>query len=124
MENIKNVKEENNLQTKENEGDVIKTGRRILDEEDLGTVSGGTSTAGGSLRQDLSSFSLRTVVGLTDLKVPLCLRNGPNGNIIPGAEWKNGESIPVHRSYTQQGWYYAYHKGTGKYGFVNPQYVS
>ena len=122
---FKNVKKENNSQIKEKEGNATKKVMRILDEEDLETVSGGADQMGGDSLKDLSNFVQKTVVGFMafDFKARLSLRNKPNGNIVIGAHWKSGEPILVHASYRERGWYFAYHRGTGKYGFVNPANV-
>ena len=97
---------------------------RLLSDEELDAVSGG---AGGNKSDifDLSRFTSRIVcnVVMYDDTACLTLRRTPNGAIIPGIGWKNGEPIMVHREYTEDGWYFAYDKRTDKYGYVNPNYV-
>ena len=53
----------------------------------------------------------------------LTLRVEPNGAIIPGVGWQNGQAIYVHKTYKEDGWYFVLDKRTGKYGFVNPNNV-
>ena len=97
---------------------------RLLSDEELDAVSGG---AGGNKSYifDLSRFTSRIVcnVVMYDDTACLTLRRTPSGAIIPGIGWKNGEPIMVHREYTEDGWYFAYDKITGKYGYVNSNCV-
>ena len=97
---------------------------RLLSVEELDAVSGG---AGGNKSYicDLSRFTRRTVcnVVMYDDTACLTLRRTPGGPIIRGTGWKNGETIMVHRDFTEDGWYFAYDNRTDKYGYVNPNYV-
>ncbi len=49
------------------------------------------------------------------------MRKSPNGEVIYGYGWQNGDEILVHGSYKEGGWLFAYQRG--KYGYVNPNYV-
>jgi len=91
-----------------------------LDFDLLEHISGGV--AGQDPRYDLSLFIPKTVC-LTDPRACLTLRKDPGGEIIPRAGWRNGDRILVHGQYTLGGWYFAYDKGSGNYGFVNPDNV-
>ena len=85
-------------------------------------------TAGGSKNydyiHDLSRFIVRHVHGVVHYDSTSCLtmRKSPNGEVIYGYGWQNGDEILVHGSYTEGGWLFAYQRG--KYGYVNPNYVS
>ena len=72
---------------------------------------------------DLCRFIQRTVCNVIhyDDSACLTLRRTPNGEIIPGVGWQNGESILVHGSYKEDGWFFAYKNGI--YGYVNPNNV-
>ena len=91
-----------------------------LDLTELESVSGGSSDA--SLR-DLSQFVRRIVCNVINYSSAACLtlHKTPGGEVIPGIGWKNGESIMVHRSYSADGWLFAF--GGGKYGYVSSNYV-
>ena len=95
-----------------------------LTDEELDAVAGGRAEGSDSLR-DLSNFITRTVCNVVRYDDTSCLtlRKTPNGAIIPGAGWQNGDTIPIHNDYTESGWYFAYDNKTGKFGFVNPQNI-
>ena len=56
-----------------------------------------------------------------DITSCLTLRKSPNGEIIYGCGWQNGDSILVHGSYREGNWLFAYQNG--KFGYVNGNYV-
>ena len=84
-------------------------------------------TAGGSKNydyvHDLSRFIVRHVHGVVHYDSTSCLtmRKSPNGEVIYGYGWQNGDELLVHGSYTENVWLFAYQRG--KYGYVNPNYV-
>ena len=92
-----------------------------INNENLESVSGGA--AGGDTLHDLSRFIQRTVCNVIHYDDTACLtlRRTPNGQIIPGIGWQNGEQILVHGQYKEDGWYFAYKNG--KFGYVNPNNV-
>ena len=92
-----------------------------LNDEILSSVSGGA--ADEDRLHDLSCFVKRTVCNVVKYDDTACLtlRREPNGAIIPGIGWQNGEHILIHGSYTENGWFFACKNGT--YGFVDPRYV-
>ena len=94
---------------------------RKLGEEELSKAAGGQG--GYDHIHDLSAFIQRTVCNVVQYDSTACLtlRRSPNGEIVPGYGWQNGDPILVHGSYTEDGWYFAYKNGT--FGFVNPNYV-
>ena len=99
----------------------------LLTEDELDAVSGGIGSdnlAHDSLH-DLTYFIQRVVcnVVMYSPDARLTLRLTPNGRIIPGAGWNNGDPILVHGQYTEEGWYFAYHSRTGQFGYVNPNNV-
>ena len=93
-----------------------------LSNEELDQVSGGSRT---DSIHDLSRFIQRTVCNVIHYDDTACLtlRRTPNGAIIPNVGWQNGDPILVHGQYKEDGWYFAYHCGSGKYGYVNPNNV-
>ena len=74
---------------------------RKLGEEELQKAAGGQ---GGYDRiHDLSCFIQRTVCNVVQYDSTACLtlRRSPNGEIIPGYGWQNGDPILVHGSYSE-----------------------
>jgi len=96
--------------------------KQALNEEALEEVAGGAAKKDDI--HDLSKFVKRKVKNVIHYDDTACLtlRRTPNGTIIQGIGWQNGEEILVHRTYKEQGWFFAYKKG--KYGFVNPNNVA
>ena len=94
---------------------------RELSMEEMETVAGGA--ARNDSIHDLSQFIRRTVCNVIHYDDTACLtlRRTPNGAVIPGVGWQNGESILVHGTYKEDGWYFAYIND--KYGYVNPNNV-
>ena len=93
---------------------------KTLNQEELEQTAGGAATDD---IHDLSRFVERTVCNVIHYDETACLtlRRSPNGSIIPGIGWQNGDKILVHGSYKEQGWYFAYKNG--KFGYVNPNNV-
>ena len=91
---------------------------RKLSLDEMETVAGGAPSGAGI--HDLSRFIQRTVCNVIHFDdsscLPLC--KAPNGDVIPGISWQNGDPILIHGQYTEDGWYYAFK--SGKYGYVNP----
>ena len=96
------------------------TPERLTDEQ-MNEVAGGAGR--NNCIHDLSEFTSRIVCGVTgpDGTARLTLHSTPNGRIIPGVDWKNGDEILVHRQYRMDGWYFAYKNGV--FGYVDPNYV-
>ena len=94
-----------------------------LNLDELEEVSGGKSAADGL--HNLKNFSYRTVCGVVhyDSTACLTLRRTPNGAIIQGVGWQNGDRILVHKTYREDGWYFAYDTRKKVYGYVNPKNV-
>ncbi len=92
-----------------------------LNSEELNRVAGGQG--GNDLIHDLSRFVQRTVCNVIHYHDTACLTmsRSPNGSIIEGIGWQNGEPILVHGSYKEDGWYFAYKNG--KFGYVCPDNV-
>ena len=92
-----------------------------LKNQELENVTGGGS--GNDYLHDLGNFIYRTVCNVIHYDDTACLtlRRSPNGSIIEGIGWQNGDSILVHGSYREDGWYFAYKNGV--YGYVNPNNV-
>ena len=89
--------------------------------ENLESVAGGNN--GYDRIHDLSCFIQRTVCNVVHYDSTSCLtlRKSPNGEIIYGCGWQNGDSILVHGSYREGNWLFAYQNG--KFGYVNGNYV-
>ena len=90
---------------------------------ELEEVSGGAKKY--DYIHDPANFERRTVCNVIhyDSTACLTLRMEPNGKIIPGVGWQNGEAIYVHKTYREEGWFFALDKKSGKYGYVNPNNV-
>ena len=112
-----------NAKTKEDAREAIKNAGMLVDDDELDTVAGGG--LGKNDIHDLSRFVQRTVCNVIHYNNTACLtmRKSPGGTIIPGVGWQNGDKIRVHGQYREDGWYFAYDKGTGKFGYVNPNNV-
>lgn len=95
----------------------------FLSNEELDQISGGGSNDDSI--HDLSKFIQRTVCNVIhyDSTACLTLRRTPGGAIIPGVGWQNGEQILVHGQYKMDGWYFAYDRRSGKFGYVNSNNV-
>ena len=95
---------------------------QALNDDELEEVAGGTSA---DTIHDLSNFVSREVCNVIhyDNTACLTLRKTPNGEIIYGVGWQNGDKILVHKTYKEQGWYFAYDRKTKKFGYVNPNNV-
>ena len=100
---------------------MADSSNRELSLEEMEAVSGGAS--GYDSIHDLGMFVYRTVVNVIhyDDTCRLTMHETPDGTVIPGVGWQNGEQILVHVSYRESNWYYAYKNGI--YGYVNPNYV-
>ena len=96
--------------------------KKALNENELEQVTGG---AGTDSIHDLKNFSERTVCNVIhwDDTACLTLRRSPDGSIIPGVGWQNGDKILIHKTYRENGWYFAYDRKSGKYGYVNPNNI-
>ena len=92
-----------------------------VNETTLNNVAGGND--GMDSIHDLSRFIYRTVCNVVHYDDTACLtlRKSPNGEIISGIGWQNGDSILVHGSYSENGWLFAY--ANGIFGYVNGNYV-
>ena len=99
----------------------------LLTEDELDAVSGGIGSDNHAYSRlhDLTYFIQRHVHNVINYGSDACLtlRKEPNGTIIPGAGWNNGDPILVHGQYTENGWYFAYHSRTGQFGYVNPNNI-
>ena len=91
-----------------------------VNNENLETVAGGSDY---DRIHDLSCFITRTVCNVVHYDSTSCLtlRRSPNGEIIYGVGWQNGDPILVHGSYREGKWLFAYKNG--KFGYVNGDYV-
>lgn len=94
--------------------------KQAMNEEELEQVAGG---ANKDDIHDLNNFVTKTVCNVIHYDDTACLtlRRSPNGSIIAGVGWQNGDPIRVHRTYRESGWYFAYKNGL--YGYVNPNNV-
>ena len=105
----------------------IETDCILLADEELDAVAGGVGNNESLI--DRSQFIEKTVIFIDnpyDQNKILVLRTAPNGAAIPNAFWNLGDSILIHSkdSTKVDGWYYAYHEPTGKFGYVHPRNVS
>ena len=93
-----------------------------INEMELENAAGGNDS-GTDWYHDLNNFVQRRVHGVVhyDSSSCLTLRREPNGSIIYGYGWQNGDTILVHKSFNENGWLFAYKNG--KYGYVNGNYV-
>ena len=95
--------------------------------EELGNITGGANATTGAedMLHNLSYFVTKTVCNVPNYDDSACLTLSvsPNGAIIPGVGWQNGDHILVHASIRENGWYFAYDRATGKYGYVNPNNI-
>ena len=97
-----------------------------LNLEELSNITGGAADTGAEdLLHNLGYFVTKTVCNVVayDDSACLTLRRTPNGTIIPGVGWHNGDHILVHGSIRENGWYFAYDRTTGKFGYVNPNNI-
>lgn len=94
-----------------------------MNEEELEQVAGGAAAKDDI--HNLKNFIEKKVCNVVHYDDTACLtlRKTPNGVIIPKVGWQNGDPILVHKSYRQDGWYFAYHRKKNKYGYVNPNNV-
>ena len=92
-----------------------------INEQELDNAAGGNS--GTDWVHELSYFIVRTVHGVVHYDASSCLtmRKSPNGEVIYGYGWQNGDSILVHGQINEGGWLFAYQNGV--YGYVNGNYV-
>lgn len=99
--------------------------KQALNDDELEQVSGGNDGLGSDSIHNLKNFMTKTVCNVIHYDSTSCLtlRRTPNGEIIPGVGWQNGDKILIHKSYYEQRWPFAYDKKTGKYGFVNPNNI-
>ena len=99
--------------------------KQALDDDELEQVSGGNDGMGTDSIHNLANFTTKTVCNVIHYDATACLtlRKTPNGTIIQGVGWQNGNKIMVHKTYREQGWYFAYDKKSGKYGYVNPNNI-
>ena len=74
-----------------------------VENENLEEVAGGS---GCDSVHDLSRFIQRTVCNVVHYDSTSCLtlRKTPNGEIIYGVGWQNGDPILVHGSYSEGCW--------------------
>lgn len=95
--------------------------KQALSDDQLEEVAGGMGT---DEIHNLKNFVNKKVCNVIHYDETACLtlRRTPNGTIIEGIGWQNGDTILVHKSYKEQGWYFAYKNG--KYGYVNPNNVA
>jgi hypothetical protein len=102
---------------------TIMAEKTPLNENELEQVAGGASAPDAI--HDLKNFVKRTVcnVIMYDETACLTLRKTPAGEIIQGVGWQNGDTILVHKTYKEDGWYFAYNSKKNKYGYVNPNNV-
>ena len=93
-----------------------------MNEQELEGIAGGNGGNDDYL-YDLGYFIVRHVHGVIHYDDTACLtmRRSPNGEVIPGYGWQNGDEILVHGSYREGGWLFAYKNG--KYGYVDANYV-
>ncbi len=97
-----------------------------LNLEELDEVSGGGKYGPGATHDalhNLDNFRNYTVCNVVRYDNTACLtmRYTPNGQIIPGIGWQNGDKILVNKSTVHSSWVFAYKKG--KYGYVNRTYI-
>lgn len=97
--------------------------KKALGADQLKGVAGGAVT--NDAIHDLKNFVTMTVCNVIHYDDTACLtlRRNPNGEIIPGVGWQNGDAILIHKTYIEDGWRFAYDKKTNKYGYVNPNNV-
>ena len=90
--------------------------------EELNNVAGGNAD-GYDYIHDLNNFVYRTVCNVIHYDDTACLtlRRSPDGDIISGFGWQNGDSILVHSSYAEDGWLFAY--ADGVFGYVKASCV-
>ena len=102
-------------------GKTMSELNKVENFENLESVAGGND--GYDRIHDLSCFIQRTVCNVVHYDSTSCLtlRKSPNGEIIYGCGWQNGDSILVHGSYSEGNWLFAYQNG--KFGYVNGNYV-
>ena len=95
---------------------------KVMNDQELGEVAGGGNY---DYIHDLSLFVERIVCNVIryDESACLTLRRNPNGTIIPGVGWQNGDHILVHSQYREDGWYFAFDRKTQKFGYVNPNNI-
>ena len=94
-----------------------------LSPDEMESISGGAGGEDGL--HVLSNFVMRTVCNVVkyDPTAALYLRKTPGGAVIPGTGMDNGESVLVHGSYREDGWYFAYHRPSGRFGYINPNNI-
>lgn len=75
---------------------------KVMNDQELGEVAGGN---GYDYVHDLSLFVTRTVCNVVRWDDSACLtfRRSPEGSIIPGIGYQNGDPILVHSTYREAG---------------------
>lgn len=96
--------------------------KKVMDAENLEEVTGGNSQ-GIDIYHDLDRFVAHRVKGVIHYNDTACLtmRMQPNGDIIWGVGWQNGDIILINKHINENGWLFAYKNGL--YGYVNGAYV-
>lgn len=95
-----------------------------LDMQDLENIAGGNDGAFGPTDtiHNLASYDEHVVA---HLPAGSCLvmktTHGPNGTVMPGHVFYNGDRIWVHNRYWEGRCFLAYDKG--EFGYVDAQYV-
>ncbi len=94
--------------------------------EELETVSGGGTYGPGATHDalhNLDNFTYYKVCNVVHYDSTACLtmRMEPNGAIIRGVGWQNGQKIRVNKSTRKKAWVFAYKNG--RYGYVNRNYI-
>lgn len=97
--------------------------KQALNDDQLEQVSGGVGNGSYDYLHDPKNFVTMTVCNVIHYDATACLtlRKSPNGEIIYGIGWQNGDKIEVHKDYKPEGWYFA--KKGNTYGYVNPNNV-
>ena len=114
------------------EGEIIEEAAKELTDEVMEEVDGGRGTKLSTNSRDKyhykNNFVKRKVQGVVmyNSTAELTLRSKPNGPVMHGYGWKNGETILINR-YTSTwsgNWIFAYsRKNGGAFGYVDKRFI-
>ena len=112
-------------------GELVEEAFELSDDA-METVAGGKGTPMGNDPADKyhykKNFVTRKVKGVVryDASAELTLRDKPNGKVLYGYGWQNGETILInkYKSTWRGNWVFVYSKKNGgAFGYVNKDYI-
>ena len=114
------------------DGEIVEEEAEELSEEVMAEIAGGKGTKMSSNPKDKyhykNNFVRKTVKGVVryDATSELTLRSAPDGPVMYGYGWQNGETILINRykSTWSNKWAFAYSKKNGgAFGYVDSRFI-